>query len=116
MIVDGPGLVDLAYWRQDRSFAVHLVNYNNPMTMPGAYREIIPAGPYAVSLELPAGAEVDRSHSSRAGSRPSGTRTAGELPFRCPKSRFMRWSQSTLSDRPAVFMHGRTNIRSPRAG
>jgi len=58
MIVDGPGLVDLAYWRQDRSFAVHLINYNNPMTMAGAYREIIPAGPYAVSLELPAGAEV----------------------------------------------------------
>lgn len=55
--VEGPGLFDLSYWRQENSLAAHLVNYNNPMTMEGFYREILPAGPYHVSLELPEGAD-----------------------------------------------------------
>jgi len=58
MEVAGPGLVDIAWWRQDKSLAAHLVNLNNPMTMSGSYREILPAGPYEVSLQLPQGAKV----------------------------------------------------------
>jgi type 1 glutamine amidotransferase len=56
--VHGPGLLDLAYWRQQSSLTVHLVNLTNPMTMKGPYREIVPAGPYTVVLELPGGATV----------------------------------------------------------
>jgi hypothetical protein len=55
MQVDGPGLVDIAYWRQQKSITGHLVNLNNPMTMRGSYREAIPAGPYRVRLRLPTG-------------------------------------------------------------
>ena len=58
MTVKGPGLIDVAYWRQKNSLAAHLVNMNNPMMMKGPYREIIPAGPYTVSLAIPPGAKV----------------------------------------------------------
>src|SRR6185437_11793810 len=58
MTVAGPGLLDIAYWRQARSLSAHLVNMNNPMFMKGPYREMIPAGPYTVSLTIPDGARV----------------------------------------------------------
>jgi hypothetical protein len=53
MSVTGPGLVDVAIWRQEKSIAAHLVNYNNPMTLGGAYRELLTTGPYEVAIELP---------------------------------------------------------------
>lgn len=55
MTVDGPGLLDISYWRQSGSVAAHLVNLTNPMAMRGYMREILPAGPYQVSLQLPEG-------------------------------------------------------------
>jgi len=55
ILVEGPGLVDVAYWQQQHSLAAHLVNYNNPMAMAGAFREAIPTGPYRVSLRVPEG-------------------------------------------------------------
>src|ERR1700760_1452524 len=58
MTVSGPGIVDIAYWRQKGSLAAHIVNMNNPMMMKGPYREVMPAGPYRVSLAIPAGATV----------------------------------------------------------
>ena len=56
LTVAGPGFLDVATWRQEHSLAIHLVNMTNPMAMKGPYREIIPAGPFAVSLRLPPGA------------------------------------------------------------
>jgi type 1 glutamine amidotransferase len=56
--VTGAGLLDVAYWRQQSSLTVHLVNLTNPMTMKGPYREIVPTGPFSVELELPKGAKV----------------------------------------------------------
>lgn len=56
MTVSGPGLLDVAYWRQRDSVAAHLVNLTNPMAMRGYMREVIPAGPYQVNLQLPPGA------------------------------------------------------------
>jgi hypothetical protein len=56
LTVSGPGLLDIAYWRQEHSLAAHLVNLTNPMAMKGPFREIIPAGPFTVSLQLPPGA------------------------------------------------------------
>ena len=56
--VTGPGLVDIAFWRQRSSVTAHLVNLNNPMTMRGSYREAIPAGPYTVRLAVPAGRQA----------------------------------------------------------
>jgi phage-related protein len=53
--VTGPGVVDLAVWRQKDSMTVHLVNLTNPMMMKGPYREIIPLRGQTVSLRLPEG-------------------------------------------------------------
>jgi hypothetical protein len=58
LAIDGPGLVDVACWRQDRSATAHLVNLNNAMTMRGSYREAVSTGPYQVRLQLPAGAKA----------------------------------------------------------
>ncbi len=55
LIVTGPGLLDIAYWRQETSLTAHLLNLTNPMALKGPFREIIPMGPFEVSLRLPAG-------------------------------------------------------------
>jgi hypothetical protein len=53
--VDGPGVIDVSIWRQQRSMTVHLVNLTNPMMMKGPLREAIPVGPLRVRIRLPAG-------------------------------------------------------------
>lgn len=53
--VGGPGLLDLALWKQQASLTAHLVNLNNPMTMRGSYREAIRTGPYRARLQVPQG-------------------------------------------------------------
>lgn len=58
LTVAGDGLLDVSLWRQENSMTVHLVNLTNPMAMKGPYRQIFPAGPFALTVELPAGAKV----------------------------------------------------------
>jgi hypothetical protein len=58
LAVKGPGMIDVSYWRQKKSVTAHLVNLTNPMAMKGYMREILPMGPYTVSLELPPGQSV----------------------------------------------------------
>lgn len=60
MTVTGAGLVDVSYWKQEKSLSAHLVNLNNPATMKGFMHETVPIGPFTVGLELPAGARVRR--------------------------------------------------------
>jgi hypothetical protein len=55
--VDGPGVVDVAIWRQRRSIAVHLVNLTNPMMFKGPLREVLPIGPLRVRVRMPGGLE-----------------------------------------------------------
>jgi hypothetical protein len=59
--IDGPGLLDIACWRQEKSITAHLVNLNNPMAMRGSYREAIRTGPYRVRLQLPKGSRAARA-------------------------------------------------------
>jgi hypothetical protein len=56
--VEGPGMIDIAVWKQKSSMTVHLVNLTNPMMMKGPYRELIPAQPQEVSFPVPAGSTV----------------------------------------------------------
>ncbi|WCT74137.1 beta-galactosidase trimerization domain-containing protein [Sphingomonas naphthae] len=79
MTVEGPGLVDMAYWRQAQSLAAHIVNYNNPMAMAGAYREAIRSGPYTVSLELPLGAEPKGVRLLESDAMPEWRREVGRV-------------------------------------
>ena len=39
--VQGPGVVDVALWKQPSSITAHLVNFTNPMMMRGPFREIL---------------------------------------------------------------------------
>ena len=51
--VEGPGILDVALWKQQSSVTVHLVNLSNPMMLKGPFREILPIGPQKVRLKLP---------------------------------------------------------------
>ena len=87
MTVAGPGLVEIAYWRQKNSLAAHVVNMNNPMMMKGPYREMIPAGPYTVSLALPPGAKVGAVKLLESGAVPKTSRDGNRLVVEVPRIR-----------------------------
>ena len=56
--VEGPGVLDVTVWRQERSMTVHLVNLTNPMMMKGPFRELIPLGEQRVRVRVPGGVNV----------------------------------------------------------
>ena len=87
MTVTGPGLVDISYWRQKNSLTAHIVNMNNPMMMKGPYREMLPAGPYHVSLEIPADAKVGAVKLLESGAVPKTSRDGTRLMVEVPKIR-----------------------------
>jgi hypothetical protein len=87
MTVTGPGMVDISYWRQKDSLAAHIVNLNNPMMMKGPYREILPAGPYRVTLELPRGAKVRGVTLLESGTTPNSRQDGGRLTVDVPAIR-----------------------------
>ena len=51
--VEGPGLLDVTFWRQENSATLHLVNLTNPMAMRGFVRAPIPVGEQKITLTLP---------------------------------------------------------------
>jgi hypothetical protein len=87
MTVTGPGIVDIAYWRQKDSLAAHIVNMNNPMMMKGPYREMMPAGPYSVSLAIPTGAKVGAVKLLESGLKPKSVRDGDRLVVEVPRIR-----------------------------
>ncbi len=50
LVLEGPGLVDAAVWRQASSLTVHLVNLTNPYALKGPIREHIPLPPQRLAL------------------------------------------------------------------
>jgi hypothetical protein len=56
--VEGPGVIDVALWKQESSITVHLVNLTNPMMMKGPVREIMTVGPQKVRARLPNGVKA----------------------------------------------------------
>jgi hypothetical protein len=58
LAVAGPGIIDVALWRQEHSITAHLVNLTNPMMMKGPIREILPVGAQKVRIRLPEGARA----------------------------------------------------------
>jgi hypothetical protein len=60
MALEGAGLIDVSYWRQEKSLAAHLVNLNNPAAMQGFIHETVPVGPLTVSLAIPRGMRLGR--------------------------------------------------------
>ena len=74
----------MAYWRQERSVALHLVNMTNPMAMRGAFRELIPCPEQQVEIVLPQGGEVERVKLLTSGLEPSFTLRDGVLAVTVP--------------------------------
>lgn len=54
--VDGPGLVEIAYWRQEKSLTLHLVNLNNSRALRGLTHSPVASGPWRAAMRLPSGA------------------------------------------------------------
>lgn len=82
--VEGPGLFDVAVWRQRRSMTVHLVNLTNPMMMKGPVRDVVPIGPERVRVRLPAGARAAGVHLLTAGTTPAVEQGEGFLTVTVP--------------------------------
>ena len=55
VVVSGPGVLDVTFWRQRDSLTVHLVNLTNPMMLKGPVRELIPAGEQRLRVRMPGG-------------------------------------------------------------
>ena len=54
----GPGLFDLAVWKQEKSLTIQLLNMTNPMYMNGPVREILPSFPQELSFIIPQGIKI----------------------------------------------------------
>lgn len=50
--IEGPGILDIAYWQQPASRTVHLVNLTNPNLMKGPVTRLYPIGPLKVRIDL----------------------------------------------------------------
>ena len=55
--VEGPGVLDVTSWRQEKSMTIHLVNLTNPMMMKGPFRELIPVDS-KIHIRVPEGLRV----------------------------------------------------------
>jgi hypothetical protein len=58
--VEGPGLVEAFAWETEPGFALHLLNYTNPNTHRGWFRDFYPIGAQAVRFEIPRERKVSR--------------------------------------------------------
>jgi len=86
--IEGPGLVDVAYWRQKKSVAAHIINLNNAMTMRGSFRDPLPVGPYRLSLALPDGVLPKAVHLLESGKTVAGRMIDGRLVVEVPQVRY----------------------------
>lgn len=84
LVVQGPGYLDLAVWRQEKSLTVHIINMTNPMAMRGSFRELYPVGPLEVDVALPPGAAVTRVRLLTAGRKPKHAIEGGRLRVTVP--------------------------------
>ena len=82
--VEGPGVLDLAIWRQAASMTVHIVNLTNPMMMKGPLRETIPVGPLRVRVRIPSGARASRVQLLTAGTTVSTAPVDGVVTLTIP--------------------------------
>ena len=76
--VEGPGVLDVTYWKQKESLTVHLVNLTNPMMMKGPVRELVPVGAQRVQVRLARGVTVRKLRLLVSGGAP-GYKQDGDL-------------------------------------
>jgi hypothetical protein len=84
VLVEGPGVLDVAVWRQKDSMTVHLVNLTNPMMMKGPVREFLPLPPQQVTIRLPEGLKSRGVKLLASGQTPRVQQTAGQIRLTIP--------------------------------
>jgi len=82
--VEGPGVLDVTYWKQRNSLTVHLVNLTNPMMMKGPVRELVAVGPHRVRARLPGELKVKRLQLLVAGGVPDYSQNGDLLEVTVP--------------------------------
>jgi hypothetical protein len=82
--VTGPGVVDIACWRQPDCITIHLVNLTNPMLLRTPFRELIPMGPYRIELTVPPGVSVNKVRSLATGTDLAVSSRDGKLTLEVP--------------------------------
>jgi Hypothetical glycosyl hydrolase 6/Beta-galactosidase trimerisation domain len=82
--VQGPGLVETFAWETEPGFALHVLNYTNPNTHRGWYREFYPLGPQKVRFDLPGEKRISRVQLLRAEKDIPFRRTPGGIDFTIP--------------------------------
>jgi len=65
--VSGEGFVELFAWETEPGYAIHILNYTNPNSAMGRFRETNPLGAQTVRVELPEGTKVRKVQALRAG-------------------------------------------------
>ncbi len=85
--VEGPGLLDVTFWRQAHSLTLFLVNLTNPMTMRRPFREFVPVGAQRVRVRLPQDVRVSRVFSLKSGRLEDIVIADGQVSFTVPAIR-----------------------------
>jgi hypothetical protein len=83
--VTGAGMLDVSYWRQARSLTVHLANLTNPMFLKGPMREIIPVGPFEVTVMPPPGVKVTGARLLESGAKVAMATAGGQIKVTVPR-------------------------------
>jgi hypothetical protein len=82
--VQGPGLVETFAWETEPGFALHVLNYTNPNTHRGWFREFYPIGEQRVRFDLPRDHKMTRVELLRAEKTIPFRRTDRGIEFTIP--------------------------------
>ena len=82
--VKGPGVLDVAVWRQKNSMTLHLVNLTNPYLMKGTFRELLPTNA-DVSIKIPADKKVTGVKLLMSGTKPAYENKGGRIQLKVEK-------------------------------
>ncbi len=82
--VEGPGLIETFAWETEPGYALHILNYTNPNTHRGWYRDFYPIGAQRVRFDIPSGRKVSRVQLLRANKTVPFKRTATGVEFTIP--------------------------------
>jgi hypothetical protein len=82
--IEGSGLIETFVWETEPGYALHILNYTNPNTHRGWYRDFYPIGAQRVRFEIPNGRKVQRVQLLRAEKEIPFKRTASGVEFTIP--------------------------------
>ena len=82
--IKGPGVIDVAVWRQKNSMTVHLVNLTNPMLMKGSFRELLPTHA-VVSIKIPENKKVSAVRLLMSDTKPAFENKNGKISLKIPQ-------------------------------